>query len=207
MTTNTPLSLVALTESLWDDPFYRSITEDCARDNILRRRILTSYFEYSLEEAARIGRRVFTENASEGAAAWILPASDGVATMESRQKASYLRELLGDCGYQNYRNIVDFMSPIANDAGLQGDWYLSIVGVPPSAQGRGIGALLLSPTISEADEVGAYCYLETFTPRNTRFYERLGFKTISIHNEPVTGASYAIMRRAPSDPHRRTVAA
>ena len=84
-------------------------------------------------------------------------------------------------------------------------WYLSIVGVAPSAQGHGIGARLIEPTLAEADEAGAHCYLETFDPRNPRFYERPGFSAVGFHVEPVTGSTYTIytiMDRSPKPPSR-----
>ena len=57
--------------------------------------------------------------------------------------------------------------------------------------------MLLEPTLGEADTAGASCYLETFSARNPRFYERLGFELAASHVEPTTGASYAIMLRRP----------
>jgi predicted N-acetyltransferase YhbS len=69
--------------------------------------------------------------------------------------------------------------------------------VTPSAQGRGIGARLIEPTLAEADAAGALCYLETFDDRNPRFYQRLGFSAVGSHEEPVTSSPYTIMIRRP----------
>jgi GNAT superfamily N-acetyltransferase len=82
---------------------------------------------------------------------------------------------------------------VGNDA-----WYLSIVAVDPVTQGQGLGRKLLEPTIAEADRVSATCYLETFSPRNLSFYERLGFATEARFAEPTTGADYAVMVRYPN---------
>lgn len=79
-------------------------------------------------------------------------------------------------------------------------WYFSIVAVDPTAQGQGLGRKLLEPTIAEADRVSATCYLETFSPRNLPFYERLGFVTEARFAEPTTGADYAVMVRYPGAP-------
>ena len=76
-------------------------------------------------------------------------------------------------------------------------WYLSILGVDPSVQGRGLGARLLEPTLAEARAAGAVTWLETFTDRGVRFYERVGFHLVSWHDEPITGRRYAILRRDP----------
>jgi len=72
---------------------------------------------------------------------------------------------------------------------------LSIIGIEPAAQGQGIGERLLKPTLAEADAAGAVCYLETFSPRAVRFYERLGFRSAASHLEPCIRAPYVIMRR------------
>ena len=76
-------------------------------------------------------------------------------------------------------------------------WYLSIVGVAPSAQSRGIGARLIEPALAEPDEAGVLRYLETFDSRNPRFYERLGFSAVASRLEPVTSSAYTIMKRSP----------
>src|SRR5258707_9810348 len=38
--------------------------------------------------------------------------------------------------------------------GARKGWYLSIIGVTPSAQGQGIGKRLIEPTLAEADDAG-----------------------------------------------------
>jgi len=79
-------------------------------------------------------------------------------------------------------------------------WYLSIVAVNPTAQGKGLGRALLEPTLAEADRAGATCFLETFSPRAHAFYERLGFTSAARLTEPTTGADYVVMVRAASAP-------
>jgi GNAT superfamily N-acetyltransferase len=76
-------------------------------------------------------------------------------------------------------------------------WYLTIVGVHPVAQGRGIGAQLVRPTLAEATKAGVYAFLETFAPRNLVFYERMGFVQVAEFVEPTTKAQYVVMLRAP----------
>jgi GNAT superfamily N-acetyltransferase len=112
-------------------------------------------------------------------------------------KAEFLAETLGATGLDAYRRIIDFMRPLAAAAVVESAWYLSIVGVTPSAQGQGIGKRLIEGTLAEADAAGVDCYLETFDRRNPAFYQRLGFSVVSSHAEPVTGATYSIMLRSP----------
>jgi GNAT superfamily N-acetyltransferase len=53
--------------------------------------------------------------------------------------------------------------------------YIAYVGVAPPAQGRGLGARLLHPTLERCDADGLPAYLEATAPRNIALYERLGF--------------------------------
>jgi GNAT superfamily N-acetyltransferase len=131
-----------------------------------------------------------------GAAVWLLPAEASVYDAETRAKAEFLAEVLGPAGLDAYQRIIAFMKPRAAAVIGKSAWYLSIVGVAPSAQGQGLGRRLLEPTLAEADAAGVDCYLETFDPRNPGFYGRLGFSTVASHSEPVTGKSYAIMIRS-----------
>jgi GNAT superfamily N-acetyltransferase len=185
----------ALVESLWDDPFYQSISVDFEKDLPARKRVLTEYFAYSLAEAQRTGRYVAHQDAALGAAAWLLPRSPAVDAAESSAKSAYLKDVLGPKGNDNYHRIVEFMGPRAEQVVPAHAWYLSIVGVMPAAQGRGLGAQLLTGTLLEAKSAGASCYLETFTPLNVAFYERIGFKSVARHLEPTTNAHYVVMLR------------
>ena len=185
----------ALVESLIDDPFYWAITEGFGSDLAARRQALSRYFHYSLEEAGRTGRCVVAAEPRLGAAAWLLPRSCEVDAAESSAKAEYLTAALGSRGVENYYRMVGHMAPLAARV-VPGDaWYLSIIGILRSAQGRGVGVTLLEGTLAEASQANATCYLETFTPRSLRFYERLGFRRVADHLEPTTNREYVVMRR------------
>jgi ribosomal protein S18 acetylase RimI-like enzyme len=57
-------------------------------------------------------------------------------------------------------------------------WYIEVVCVKPSAQGRGVGKVLLEWIINEAE--GAPCFLESTTEKNVAFYEKYGFKLVEV---------------------------
>jgi len=194
---NSPATVAALVDSLRYDPFYIAITEEFADNEARRRHALARYFDYSMSEGARMGRLLVWPDQAIGAAVWLLPAEPSVYDAESRAKAEFLAETLGAIGGDAYRRIIDFMRPRAAAAVAESAWYLSIVGVTPSAQGQGIGKRLIEPTLAEADDAGVDCYLETFDRRNPGFYQRLGFSAVGSHAEPVIGATYTIMLRNP----------
>ena len=195
-----PAAVDALIDALFDDPFYQSITVDFAADLMRRKVALGRYLAYSMDEAARIGVCLVASGPAPGAAIWSMPASAAELRIESAAKSRFLATILGPCGYGNYHRIVEFMAPIAERLVPPEAWYLSIVGVAPAAQGRGVGADLLAPTLAQARDAQVPCYLETFTPRNLPFYERLGFRALAVPREPTTGSAYVLMRRdaAPS---------
>ncbi|MGJ7504284.1 GNAT family N-acetyltransferase [Variovorax sp. ZT5P49] len=193
-------STPALADALIVDPFYLAISVDFEHDMPARKAVLAKYFAYSLGEAARTGRYLTTpEDGKLGAAAWLLPRTDAIDAAESAAKNEFLAGTLGPRGYRNYHRIVEFMAARSPAVVPVGAWYLSILGISPAAQGRGLGAQLLAPTLAEADAAGVPCFLETFTPRSVAFYERLGFRSAAEHLEPVTNSTYAIMCRPAAD--------
>lgn len=187
----------ALVDALGQDPFYVAMACDFEHDQARRAQALGLYFDYSMAEGARRGRCVSAGDAL-GAAIWSLPASASIAEAEASAKERFLNGVLGPKGNENYRRILEFMTPRAKAAVPETAWYLSIVGVARSEQGKGLGARLLAPTLAEADRNEAVCYLETFASRSLRFYNRLGFESVASHLEPITGSEYAILRRTPN---------
>lgn len=58
-------------------------------------------------------------------------------------------------------------------------WYLAMVGVDPSHQGRGIGSTLLDHALAQCDAAGLPAYLESSNPANLPLYERHGFRVVA----------------------------
>jgi ribosomal protein S18 acetylase RimI-like enzyme len=58
-------------------------------------------------------------------------------------------------------------------------YYVQVLGVHPSHQGKGIGAELLRGGLELADREKVPAYLETSNPKNLAFYRRFGFETTS----------------------------
>jgi GNAT superfamily N-acetyltransferase len=54
-------------------------------------------------------------------------------------------------------------------------WTLSMVGVAPSEQGKGIGAALVADWLAEVDRAGGTAYVETDRAELLPFYQRFGF--------------------------------
>ncbi|GAB3852770.1 GNAT family N-acetyltransferase [Nocardioides maradonensis] len=56
-------------------------------------------------------------------------------------------------------------------------YYIPLIGVATSAQGTGVGSLLLEELIARADAEGLPIYLEATSPDSARLYRRHGFVT------------------------------
>jgi len=59
-------------------------------------------------------------------------------------------------------------------------WYLSMIGVDPMRQGRGLGSALLEAGLARCDADGAIAYLESSNPKNIPLYERYGFEVLGV---------------------------
>jgi len=57
-------------------------------------------------------------------------------------------------------------------------WYLPVIGVEPTAQGRGIGGILMREAVARCDEAQSLAYLESTNPRNISLYKRHGFEVV-----------------------------
>jgi GNAT superfamily N-acetyltransferase len=69
----------------------------------------------------------------------------------------------------------------------QPHWYLPLIGVAPSHQGRGYGSALMGHALRRCDRDGLPAYLEATTPKSVPLYERHGFEvvgTIQIESAP-----------------------
>ncbi len=56
-------------------------------------------------------------------------------------------------------------------------YYLFLIGVVPTARGRGLADRLMRQMLQQADAEGVPTYLENSNPVNTRFYEGLGYQS------------------------------
>lgn len=57
-------------------------------------------------------------------------------------------------------------------------WYLAIMGVDPTQQGRGYGSALLTHALAQCDRDGTLAYLESSSPGSKALYERHGFEVL-----------------------------
>ncbi|MFC0517004.1 GNAT family N-acetyltransferase [Mucilaginibacter angelicae] len=187
---------LALYEALIPDPFYIELLREIPGGQQEKQEALMKYMDYSMTESEKYGHLTIAGDAPYGAAIWSKPLDAATDTEKSLLKKDFIRTYMGESSLNAYLTIVSFMTAQLGNVPTDA-WYLSIAGIKPAYQGKGLGADLLTAVLDETDKNQIPTYLETFTPRNIRFYERLGYKIAKEVFEPVTGSSYWIMLREP----------
>ena len=185
----------ALYEALTQDPFYITLEQGASIDPARAQKAMLKYMDYSMKEALAHGKLCRTKDLTKGACLWSKPVAPPLDLQIAKKKKQFLLDHLGRESLDTYCQIVDFMSEESRTMVSDNSWYLSILGISPDHQGKGLGLDLVLPVLKLTDEIGAASYLETFTPKNLRFYKRLGFYEAKTVHEPVTGSNYTIMVR------------
>ena len=187
----------ALYLSLCQDPFYLKIGRNDANDSATYQEAMLRYFDYSMEEGRKYGELCLPEGGRFGASVWLKQVEEALSEQIHDEKTNFLRQNLGEESLELYTDIVAFMSEKSKDIVPDGSWYLSILGIVPQYQNQGLGRKLVQPILDKADELIVPSYLETFSSRNRRFYQRLGYQESASFVEPLTGSEYWIMMREP----------
>ena len=183
----------ALYSALSGDPFYITLLQQVED----KKQALKKYMDYSMVEAAEYGLLYIPKEHNYGLSIWSKPLDGGTNLQKDFKKKDFLKIELGTAALDSYNQIVSFMSAQTANFIPANAWYLSIVGIKPEFQGKGLGRELIVPILKEADALNIPTYLETFTTRNKSFYSRLGYIDAASFTEPVTNAEYCIMLRLP----------
>jgi GNAT superfamily N-acetyltransferase len=88
---------------------------------------------------------------------------------------------------QNQEHVFAVLEQMGNYHPAEPHWYLPMIGVDPSHQGKGYGSALMEHALIRCDRENKLAYLETANPRNVPLYERHGFElsgTIQIGSAP-----------------------
>lgn len=74
-------------------------------------------------------------------------------------------------------------------------WYLPLIGVDPTCQGRGYGSALLRHALERCDLDGAPAYLESSNARNIPLYQRHGFEIMGSIQAGTSPTVVPMLRR------------
>ena len=187
-----------LYEALLNDDFYATMQQSVASPHNPKEAML-KYHDYSMVESRKYGELFIPETHQHGTSVWSKPLSDELNAQKNKEKKAFILHQMGQQSLNTYQNMVAFMSKQTENLVGTDFWYLSILGVLPKFQNQGLGPTLVKPVLEKLDRLKISTYLETFTPRNMSFYERLGYEVAGVFDEPTIQAKYWVMVRNSTD--------
>lgn len=174
-TEDTPQLAQVLARAFADDPFYVWLIPRGEQE--AARTLLT--FELLLERLSAELKDTYTTHDLSGAAVWKAPGELHLPLMRQLLLLPAFGNLLGWRRIPGVLRMVGHMESLHRQLVPEPHFYLFLLGVDPPAQGRGLGSLLMEPTLARCDREQRRAYLETSHADNLRFYERHGFQVVN----------------------------
>jgi GNAT superfamily N-acetyltransferase len=113
---------------------------------------------------------------NDGASIWLPPDAELAGGEDLAAAGHLLSELVGD-------RVGDVLGAIGAGASGAPDtphWLCVYVGVRPGAQGIGLGRALMEPGMKAADRARMASHLVSTNAATATFYERLGYRLLSV---------------------------
>ena len=182
-----------------DDPVLTYIISD---DRKFRLQSLTWLMSKAIAHSTRYSH-VYTTQDLEGIAAWLPPGKVSSNLLELLKMAWELQlyALPAKIRWNRLGRCLTLLSAVdqahQQDMSTCPHWYLGIMVVDPTCQGRGVGGRLLQPILQRASNEGIVCYLVTFTEPAVRFYQKHGFEIVQSQKIASDAPPFWTMKRNP----------
>ena len=162
-----------LTRAFAGDPMLGYVSPDEHGRSRRTRHILRTVVSYGL----RYGQVWVTPGTMQAAAIWMPPGTDHLTLVRRVRTGMVLDRLrLGSAGARRYGVFNRMAGELHHRLISEPHWYLFVIGVDPSAQGKGIGRALIEHMLARTDEQRMPVFLTAPNPAVVPFYERLGFE-------------------------------
>jgi len=182
--------------SFQDDPLYSYFIPNVTKRKDKARIILEGIVRYGL----LYGEVYATSYNLEGAVSWI-PSEKAEFTTWRMIRSGYLSVLLrlGRRAVSRAMSYGDYASSMHKRHAPFRHWYLMVIGVDPSYQGRGYASALIKPMLARIDRERLPCYLDTENERNVPIYQHFGFEVVEEGTVPRTNTTvWAMLRESAS---------
>jgi len=152
------------------------------------------YLSYWPRLVKAFGGAAFAESTADsidgygGVALWIPP---GVGADEETMGA-LLAEAVPAADQEE---IFGFLGQMGEFHPTEPHWYLPLIGVDVTKQGRGYGSVLLRHALARCDRDGLPAYLEATSPLSKTLYERHGFEELGVIQEGTSPPMWPMQRR------------
>jgi ribosomal protein S18 acetylase RimI-like enzyme len=186
-----------LTRAFWDSPLVRVLAPDPGRRTEICRWFFEAHARYGLLHGDA-WTAADQDGALLGAGLWWAP--EHVEPDDERSSQSGLADgplVVGPAGWARLQELSSAFASLHRRVVPEPHWYLTVLGVDPDCQGRGIGGAILQPVLDYLDEERLPAFLETGLERNLAFYRRHGFEVGAEASLPSVGMTVWAMRRDP----------
>ncbi|MGH3732691.1 MAG: GNAT family N-acetyltransferase [Acidimicrobiales bacterium] len=181
------------TRAFFDDNYFRYLMADDRE----RARVLPLLFSSQLRRSGAHAHTVVARDAGEEIVAvalwiepghWPPPLGTQLAQMPSSLRALYRHP-------HTLRLASTYLRTILKVHPKEMHWYLPLLAVDPSAQGHGVGTMLMDERVARMDQEHVGGYLETQKEENHAFYNRFGFELRDTLHPALDGSPYYTMWR------------
>ena len=144
----------------------------------------------------RCGAPLVTASPVRGFALWIPPDAAPATAVDIKETGiAGVPAEIGAAAWGRLKVVMEFLDARHPRYAPDPHWYLTMLGVDPDWQRRGIGDALMRPVFDRADRDGIPCYLEAPTSENVRYYQRRGFGVVGEGDIPGSDVHIWFMRR------------
>jgi ribosomal protein S18 acetylase RimI-like enzyme len=141
------------------------------------------YFDFALANQCAQHDAMFMSADGNAAAVWLPPAGLAALSLPPVRMLRMLPRLIAMTGFSRMtRAMATGEAMEKHHPPEPPHWYLFFIGVPSHARGLGLGSAILEATLKRVDDDGMPAYLDNSNPKNTRLYERHGFRVISEYH-------------------------
>jgi ribosomal protein S18 acetylase RimI-like enzyme len=172
---DSPQLVHVLSRAFEADPLYRFLVP-AGRGRDAR---LAGLFELILRYLSDDWREVFTTTDTDAVALWLRPGMQKVPALRQALLLPAFARVLGVRAMPPGLRVMAHMDALHARYAPEPHFYLSILGVAPERQGKGLGSELLGPMFERCNRERRRIYLETAQPKNVPYYERHGFRVLA----------------------------
>ena len=165
-----------LARAFADDPVMRWGFRDDGR----RHRALRAYMRYVVGAQAAPHDAIFAARDFSATAVWMPPASLDALKLPFWRALLVFPRMVRIAGWSRLTRTMALGEAMdKHHPPAPPHWYLFFLGVEPALQGQGLGSAMLEATLKQVDAARLPAHLDNSNPKNTRLYERHGFRVVT----------------------------
>lgn len=175
-----PKMAASLAQCFDDDPFYDWVLPSGSR----RAPATIGFFRLLLSQLAGDLEATYTTTDLSGSAVWLAPGKHQLSWWRQLRLIPSFVHVVGLGRIPRGLGLIAHMDQLHTQLMPEPHYTLSLIGVVPAQQRRGVGRQLLQPILQRCDEERLPAYVDTAKADNVPFYERLGFQLRSEAKHP-----------------------